>query len=486
MQDPFDAVVVGSGLAGIAMAIKLRQAGIEHFVVLEAARELGGTWRDNTYPGCACDIPSYLYSYSFEPNPGWTRMFAPQHEIWDYTRHCAAKYGISSRIRYESPVTAARFDEDARTWVVETAGGDTYRARLLVTGVGALHVPRYPDIPGRTSFRGTSFHSSGWDHGHDLTGRRVAVIGTGASAIQFVPRIQPLVRHLDLYQRTAAWITPKPDRAIGVRERLIHRRLPVGQKTIRGAVFWLLEGRGVGFALSPRLMVLLEHSARRHLERQVRDPDLRAKLTPHYQIGCKRILISSDFYPAVTRPNVDLVTDEVVEIREHSLVTADGVERPADTIVFATGFDVGANLSRITIVGRGGHRLEDVWQASGRSANLGMTVAGFPNLFLLVGPNTALAHSSMIFMIERQTAYVVDALRAIRRRAATTIEVRPRAQRRFADRVQAKLAGKVWEAGCQSWYLDATGRNSTIWPYFGWQYWLETRRLRTADYEFDA
>jgi cation diffusion facilitator CzcD-associated flavoprotein CzcO len=486
MQDPLDAVVVGSGLAGIAMAIKLRQAGIERFTVLEAGRELGGTWRDNTYPGCACDVPSYLYSYSFEPNPGWTRMFAPQDEIWDYTRHCAAKYGVMSRIRYESRVTSARFDEDARTWIVDTAGGDTYRARVLVTGVGALHVPRYPDIPGRASFLGTSFHSSGWDHSHHLAGRRVAVIGTGASAIQFVPRIQPVVGHLDLYQRTAAWITPKPDRAIGVRERLLHRRLPLAQRTIRGAVFWLLEARGVGFALSPRLMVLLEHSARRHLGRQVRDPALRARLTPHYQIGCKRILISSDFYPAVTRPNVDLVTDEVVEIREHSLVTADGAERPADTIIFATGFDVGANLSRITVAGRGGQRLEDVWQRAGRSANLGMTVAGFPNLFLLVGPNTALAHSSMIFMIERQTEYVVDALRAIRRRAATTIEVRPRAQRRFAERVQAKLIGKVWDSGCQSWYLDATGRNSTIWPYFGWQYWLETRRLRTADYEFDT
>jgi cation diffusion facilitator CzcD-associated flavoprotein CzcO len=413
-------------------------------------------------------------------------MFAPQDEIWDYTRHCADKYDVTSGIRYESRVTSARFDEDARRWIVETAGGDSYRARVLVTGVGALHVPRYPDIPGLTSFKGTLFHSSDWDHGHDLTGRRVAVLGTGASAIQFVPRIQPVVGHLDLYQRTAAWITPKPDRVIGVRERLLHRRLPLGQKMIRGAVFWLLEARGVGFAVSPRLMVLLERSARRHLEKQVRDPDLRAKLTPHYQIGCKRILISNDFYPAVTQPNVELVTDQVVEIRESTVVTADGAERPADTIILGTGFDVGANLSRVTIVGRGGQRLEEVWQRSGRSANLGMTIAGFPNLFVLVGPNTALAHSSMIFMIERQTEYVVDALRAINRRAATTIEVRSRAQRRFTDRVQAKLAGKVWDSGCQSWYLDATGRNSTIWPYFGWQYWLETRRVRTGDYEFDA
>jgi cation diffusion facilitator CzcD-associated flavoprotein CzcO len=486
MQRPLDAVVVGSGLAGIAMAVKLRQAGIDDFVVLEKGHELGGTWRDNTYPGCACDVPSYLYSYSFEPNPDWTRMFATQGEIWDYTRHCADKFGVSPRIRYDSRVSSARFDEQARVWTVETADGTSYHARVLVTGVGVLHRPRYPDIPGLGSFPGASFHSADWDHGHDLTGRRVAVLGTGASAVQFVPQIQPVVGHLDVYQRTPAWITPKPDRAIGRAERLLHRRLPLGQKIVRSVIFFVLEARGAGFAVSPRLMRVLEHSARRHLHSQVTDPYLRARLTPHYQIGCKRILLSNDFYPAVSQPNVDVVTDRIVEIRGDRVVTADGAERPADTLIFGTGFDVAGNLSQVTIVGRDGRELAEVWERSGRSANLGMTVAGFPNLFILVGPNTVPAHSSVSFMIERQTGYVIDALRAVQDRRATTIEVHPRAQRRFAERVQAKLTGTVWASGCQSWYLDGTGRNSTIWPYFASRYWLETRRLRTADFRFDG
>jgi cation diffusion facilitator CzcD-associated flavoprotein CzcO len=484
MSSPLDAVVIGSGLAGIAMAIKLRQAGLDDFLVLEEAHELGGTWRDNTYPGCACDVPSYLYSYSFEPNPDWTRMFAGQDEIWDYTRRCAEKYGVTHRIRYDSAVTSARFDEETRTWTVETSDGHTYDAHVVVTGVGALHVPRYPDIPGLESFKGRSFHSADWDHAHDLTGRRVAVLGTGASAIQFVPQIQPVVGHLDLYQRSPAWITPKPDRVIGRRERLLHRRLPLGQQTVRTAVFWILEARGLCFAAVPRLMRLIERSARRHLEKQVTDPDLRVKLTPQYRIGCKRILISNDFYPAITQPNVDLVTDEIVQIRADTVVTADGTERTTDTIIFGTGFDVGGNLARITIVGRDGRNLEEVWQRSGRSANLGMTVEGFPNLFILIGPNTIVAHSSMIFIIEHQTEYVIDALRAMRDRGATTIEVHSRAQRRFTERIQGKLAGTVWNSGCHNWYLDATGRNATIWPHLAWRYWLETRRVRTADYEF--
>jgi cation diffusion facilitator CzcD-associated flavoprotein CzcO len=481
---PLDAIVIGTGFAGIGMGIKLKQAGFDDFVLLEKDDDLGGTWRDNTYPGCACDVPSYLYSYSFEPNPDWTQMFAPQQEIWEYTRHCADKYGITPHIRYRSAVISARFDEDAALWTVETSAGDTYTARALISGVGALHVPRIPDIPGLDSFTGTWFHSAHWNHQHELAGRRVAVVGTGASAIQFVTQIQPIVGHLDVYQRTAAWITPKPDRKIPAKERRLHRRFPLFQKAIRGLVYWGLEARGAGFALDPRIMSMLEKSARKHLDRQVRDRQSREALTPHYQIGCKRILISDDFYPAVQQPNVELVTDQIAEIRPHGVVTADGLERPAETIIFGTGFDVSGNLMHLKVVGRDGRELSETWEREGISANLGISVAGFPNLFLLVGPNTGLGHTSMIFMIERQADYVIDALQQMRRRNAASIEVRAAAQRAFADRVQTKLSGTVWQSGCQSWYIDPSGRNSTIWPYFAFKYWLETRRVKTRDYEF--
>ena len=476
-------VVIGSGFAGIAMGIKLLAAGVDDFVILEKDDDLGGTWRDNTYPGCACDIPSYLYSYSFEPNPGWTRMFSPQQEIWDYLRRCVDRYGLAPHLRYGVEVTSAAYDTGTARWTVQTGTGDVLTAQLLVTGVGALHEPKVPDLPGLDSFEGTTFHSARWDHDHDLAGERVAVVGTGASSIQFVPQIAPVAGHLDLYQRSAAWITPKPDRSIGARERSWHARAPIGQRAIRTLIYWALELRGIGFAIDPRLMKSLEAQARRHLDKQVADPELRMRLTPHYQIGCKRVLVSNDFYPALTRDDVDLVSDGIREVTPTGIVTADGTERPADTIVFGTGFEVSGNLTRMKIVGRDGVELAEQWDRDGMGAHLGITVTGFPNLFLLTGPNTGLGHHSMVFMIEQQVAYVVQALRALDRRAADWIDVLERRQRRFVDRVQARLAQSVWSS-CQSWYVDENGRNFAIWPHFTWQYWLQTRRLRTRDFAF--
>jgi cation diffusion facilitator CzcD-associated flavoprotein CzcO len=477
-----EVAIIGSGFAGICMGIKLRQAGCENFVILEQADRLGGTWRDNTYPGCACDVPSYLYSFSFEQNPRWTRMFASWDEILGYLEHCAEKYGIADKIRYGADVTEAAYDEATGHWTVTVNGTETLRTQALVSGVGNLHKPKFPEIAGLDSFAGKAFHSSQWDHEHDLTGKRVAVIGTGASAIQFVPKVAEQAAQVDLYQRTPPWITAKPDRVIGSLERSAHARFPAGQRAIRDIIFWGLEARGLGFAGNPKLMKGLELQAKRQLRKQISDPVLREKLTPDYQIGCKRVLISNDYYPALARDNVDVVTDGIARVTPTGVVTADGVERECDTIVYGTGFEVSGNLTRISILGRDGVDLGDTWKQNGIGAHLGIAVAGFPNLFLLVGPNTALGHSSMVFMIEAQVRYVMQALDLLRRRDAAAVEVREDVQERFVSDVQHDLDGSVWQGGCTSWYLDAQGRNSTIWPDFTLTYWRRTRRLNPADF----
>jgi cation diffusion facilitator CzcD-associated flavoprotein CzcO len=482
MRDVLDAVVIGSGFAGIGMAIKLKESGRQDFVVLEKDDDLGGTWRDNTYPGCTCDVPSPMYSFSFAQNPDWSRFFSPQQEIWDYLRDVVERYDLAPHIRYGREVTAASFDETTGTWDVLVNGDETLRARALVAGPGALHKPKVPDLPGLETFEGTTFHSAQWQHDHDLTGRKVAVVGTGASAIQFVPAIQPEVGRLTLFQRSAAWVTPKPDRAISPKERGFYARHPWAQRALRNAVYWALELRGTGFALTPKAMTFIERGARKHLERQVADPDLREKLTPDYQIGCKRILLSNDYYPALTQDNVEVVTDAIERVTAHGVVTADGTEHEVDTIIFGTGFEVSGNLTRVKIVGRDGVELNDRWKARGKGAHLGITVTGFPNLFLLLGPNTGLGHSSVVFMAESQIRYVVQALDLLDARQSSYLDVRDDTETDFLERIQTRLSGTVWESGCTSWYMDENGRNFTIWPHFTWKYWLETRRIEPDDF----
>jgi cation diffusion facilitator CzcD-associated flavoprotein CzcO len=477
-----DVVIIGSGFAGIGMGIRLLKAGRDDFVILEKDADLGGTWRDNTYPGCECDVPSYLYSFSFEQNPHWTKLFSPQEEIWDYLRHCVEKYGLAPHIRYDAEVTGAAYDEQTTTWQVEVNGSELIDAKVLVSGVGALHMPSLPDLPGLETFTGATFHSAKWRHHLDLTGRKVAVIGTGASAIQFVPQIAPIVDELDLYQRSAAWVTPKPNPPITEKQRAFYARHPLGQRAMRTLVYWALEARGTGFALTPKAMKLLEKSARHHLHKQVADPELRAKLEPDYQIGCKRILLSNDFYPALARDNVEVVTDPIAEVRPLGIVDGQGVERPADTIIFGTGFEISGNLTHMKVVGRGGAVLNDVWDEAGIGAHLGISVSGFPNLFLLLGPNTGLGHSSVVFMIESQISYVLQALDLLDHYGAGAMEVRADTQQGFLDRIQNRLAGTVWQSGCKSWYIDENGRNFAIWPHFTWKYWLETRKLDPTAY----
>ncbi|MCK2221006.1 NAD(P)/FAD-dependent oxidoreductase [Actinomadura sp. ATCC 31491] len=482
MREQPGIVIVGAGFAGICMAVKLKEAGYHDFVVLEKAGEPGGTWRDNTYPGCACDVPSHMYSYSFELNPGWSRMFAPQEEIQRYLRSCADKYGVTPHIRHGSAVTGLEYDDGRRSWTVTTEGGATMRANAVVSAIGALHIPKFPDIPGREAFAGPAFHSAAWDHSADLTGKRVAVIGTGASAVQIVPRIAPEAAHVTVFQRTPPWLHPKPDFAFSPAARRL-LRLPGAARALRDGIYWALETRALGFAVHPSLMAAHERLALRHLERQVPDPGLRRALTPGYRIGCKRILISSDYYPALMRDDVSLVTDAVTEIRERSLLDAAGREHPADVIVYGTGFKVVDALAGRHITGRGGRRIQDAW-SKGVEAYYGIATSGFPNLFFLLGPNTGLGHNSVVFMIESQARYVVECLRLLSRTQARALDVRQEAQAAFNRRLRARLDPMVWNAGgCHSWYLDEHGVNRTIWPGFSFEYWARTRRVKPGAYE---
>ncbi|WP_066932681.1 flavin-containing monooxygenase [Microtetraspora fusca] len=472
--------IIGAGFAGLCMAIKLKEAGYHDFVILEKAADLGGTWRDNTYPGCACDVPSPMYSFSFELNPGWSRMFSPQEEIWAYLRDCAEKYDLAPHLRFGVEATGLEYDDDRNVWRVSTSAGEPITANAVVSGIGALHVPSFPDIPGK--FAGPAFHSAEWDHSVDLAGKRVAVIGTGASAIQFVPRVAEVAAELRLFQRTPPWIHPKPDIVFSERAKRI-LRLPGAARTARNAIYWLLESRALGFTIDPRLMRAHRHLAERHLARQVADPTLRAKLTPDYTIGCKRILLSDDFYPALTRDNVELVTEAVTEIRDHSIVDATGREHEVDVIVYGTGFKVADALSEQRIIGRNGRKIQEAWQ-NGVEAYLGITASGFPNLFFLLGPNTGLGHNSVVFMIESQVRYVMDCLRLLSRTGAKAIDVRPEVQRAYNDRLQRRLDRLVWsDGGCTSWYLDERGKNRAVWPGFSFEYWTRTRRMRPGAYE---
>ena len=473
---------MGTGFGGIGMGIALKQAGYDDFIILDKEDDLGGTWRDNQYPGCACDVPSPLYSYSFELNPDWSRLFAPQREIWAYLRGCARKYGLEAHIRYGSVVEQMHWDEDERRWDVQTIEhGElgSWRPRAVVSAAGALHLPAYPDIPGAERFAGTSFHSARWDHSCDLAGKRVAVIGTGASAIQFVPEIAARAGQLTVFQRTPPWIHPRPDAPIPARMRTAFRRAPVAARALRDAIYLGLEMRGLGFAVSPKLMAPLEAVARRHLASQVTDPALRARLTPDYTIGCKRILLSSDYYPALQRPNVSLVTEGITGITEAGVTTADGEEHKADVIIYATGFRVAESVTSLNVTGRDGRKL----QPGNLEAYRGVTVAGFPNLFLLLGPNTGQGHTSAVFMIESQIQHVLSCLRLLAKDKADAIEVAESAQRRYNDALQRRLRRAVWsEGGCRSWYLDSDGVNRTLWPGFTFEYWARTRRARPGDY----
>jgi cation diffusion facilitator CzcD-associated flavoprotein CzcO len=473
--------IVGAGFGGVGMAIRLMQEGVDDFVVLERAGDIGGTWRDNTYPGCTCDVQSHLYSFSFAPNPRWTRTFSPQPEIWAYIKRIAHEHGVMPHVRLGHEVRGAEWDEGAQRWRIDTARGPV-TARVLVLASGALSDPVIPPLKGLDAFRGATFHSAHWDHGFDLKDKRVAVIGTGASAIQFVPAIQPLVEMLHLFQRTAPWVVPRHERDVGQRTHGLFRRVPAAQRLVRGAIYLQREAT-LGLFRHPAAMRVAQLAARRHLRKSVADPVLRRKLTPDFTMGCKRVLLSNEYYPALAQPNVEVVTEGIAEVREHSVVSTDGVERPVDAIIFGTGFRPTDPPLAPYVRGHGGVSLTDAWGGSPK-ALAGTTVAGFPNLFILMGPNTGLGHTSVLYMLEAQIDHVLGALGHMRASGLGAVEPRPEAQAAYVASVDRRMRGTVWvSGGCASWYLDATGRNSTLWPDTTYGFRRRVARFRPKEYQ---
>ena len=459
-----DHLVIGAGFAGVCTAIKLQEAGERDFVVVEKDSDVGGTWHINTYPGAECDVPSQLYSYSFALNPDWSKVYSPQPEIWAYVRRVAEESGTLDRFVFDTAVLDVAWDQGAQRWLVTTTNGD-YAARSVIAGTGALAEPALPDLDGIDGFQGEIFHSARWNHDVDLTGKRIAVIGTGASAIQLVPELQKVAAQLDVYQRTPNWIIPRNERRFSTLEKALFRRVPAAQRAARAAVYAMLEARAPAFTRFPVLQVATETAAKRNIRKAIADPGLREKVTPAYRAGCKRILISNAYYPALAADNVELVTDGIAKITGNAIVTKDGAERPIDVLVVATGFHVTDPPIAEHVTGRDGRRLADVWDEHGMAAYKGTTVNGFPNFFQIVGPNVGLGHSSMIFMIESQVRYVVDAVRTMRREGYGAVEPSADVQQRWTDAIRERMRPTVWTTGgCASWYLDKFGNNTTLWP----------------------
>jgi cation diffusion facilitator CzcD-associated flavoprotein CzcO len=473
-------VVIGAGFGGIGMALALQRAGIEDFLVAEAADSLGGTWRDNTYPGAACDVPANLYSYSFRPGR-WSRRFPVQQETLAYLRAVSQERGLGRHLRFGSRVTAASFDERRARWDLTLSDGGTLRANAVVCAVGQLNRPALPDIAGRDDFAGPSWHSARWDHGVDLAGRKVAVVGTGASAIQFVPEVAKAAAHVDVYQRSAPYVLPKGDRPYRDAERALFDRLPVVRKADRLRVFLYGELLTSGFVTSRRLLATPMAMWRRQLTTHITDPRLREKCVPDYVMGCKRVLFSNDWYPTLARPNVDLVTEPVERIVPDGVVTAGGGLRPADVIIYGTGFKTLDFLAPMSVTGLRGRRLDDAWH-DGAEAYLGIAVSGFPNFFMLYGPNTNLGGNSIIYMLEGQIGYVLAALRALDDEGLDWMDVRPEVQRAFNAWVESASRTSVWQSGCHNWYTTASGRNTNNWPVHTFRYRYRTRRFDLAGY----
>jgi cation diffusion facilitator CzcD-associated flavoprotein CzcO len=476
----FDVAIVGSGFSGMGMAIKLKQEGKRDFVVLERADDVGGTWHYNTYPGCACDVPSHLYSFSFAPNPRWTETYSKQPEIRAYLERVADDFGIRPHVRFGHTVEECAWNEQEKLWEVQTDRG-AIRARVLVAGMGPLAEPKMPELPGLEDFEGETFHSARWNHDWDPKGKRVASIGTGASAIQYVPELQPDVEQLHVFQRTPPWVFPHNNRPVKDWERRLYSRSKLAQRLMRGGIYTGREAAVLGFVKNPKLMRIAEWVAKRHMRSAISDPELLEKVTPDYTIGCKRILPSNKWYPALGKPNIELVTSGVKEVRRNSVVDEDGVEREVDAIVFGTGFAVTDQPVSRQVRGRDGRTLDELWQGSPR-AHLGLTVAGYPNFFLLLGPNTGLGHNSMVYMIESQLAHVMGALRAMDKSGADTVEVRQDVLDGYNAAIEEQLEGTVWNTGCKSWYFDANGRNSTLWPDWTWRFRRRAAEFKPSEY----
>ncbi len=483
MKPTVDVAIIGAGFAGIGAAVRLKQRGDTSFMIFERAAEVGGTWRDNVYPGCACDIPSHLYSLSFAPNANWSRMYSSQPEILAYLKNVVDTHGLNSSIRYNSEITRVEFSEEGGYWTLTDRADRQTTARVVLAGIGPLNQPRLPNLTGLDRFEGRQFHSGNWDSTYDLTGKRVAVIGTGASAIQIIPAIAPVVSQLTVFQRTAPWVAPRLDFAMSQQRQRLFQRLPLLRRAYRSLIYWLNELRGLSFFGYETLNKLGTQVSLRHIKAQIQDPELQRKVTPNYKLGCKRVLVSDDYYPALTRPNVELVTDSITEVKTHSIVDSAGVERPLDALIFGTGFVAADIFRELTIVGLGGRNLLAEWRVTGAQAHYGMTVSGYPNLLFLLGPNSGLGHNSIIHMIESQLTYVISYLDYLKRFGPNAyIDLKPEAQQTYNEDIQQKLQTTVWASGCQSWYHNAEGRNTTLWPGLTVTYRRATRRINPAEY----
>lgn len=482
MKADYEVGIVGAGFAGLAAALRLKKSGKTSFVVFERAAEPGGTWRDNVYPGCACDVASPLYSLRQALNSGWSRLYAGQPEILAYMNDVVQKNDLRKHIRFQTDIVTAVFQKDIGGWVLTDRSGNSYSVHLLVLGTGPLNRPHIPNFAGLATFKGNYFHSSQWDSSFDFTGKKVAVIGTGASAIQIIPALAPIVEHLTVFQRTPAWVTPRNDRALTEAQHRRWKKFPTLLWLKREAIYWFSEFLGLGFVGFEPINRIMRQVALGRLKRQVKDPETRQKLTPTYKIGCKRILRSDDYYKTFNRQNVTLVTDAIDQFTEEGIV-ANGRLHPLDAVVFGTGFIAADIHLYLQVIGPGGDNLIDRWKVTGAEAYRGTTVAGFPSLCLLLGPNTGLGHNSVVHMMESQLNYVMGYLQHLEQMPeGAYLDVKEDVQRRYNTDLQRKFKGTVWSSGCQSWYLNAAGKNTTLYPRLSARFRRQTKRFDPAVY----
>ena len=484
MRSQRSIAVVGAGFGGVGALVMLKRAGYDNVTAFEKGERVGGVWHHNTYPGAACDIASHLYEYSFAPNPRWSRRYAPQAEIQAYLENVARDNGVLDRIRFSTEVERATWDEDSAKWRVQTSAGE-YEAEVLVTACGQLSVPKVPPLPGLDSFAGPAFHTAEWRHDVELAGKRVAVIGTGCSAIQVVPSIQPIVEHVDVYQRSPGWTFPKMDFAYKERTKRLFERFPLLQRLDRESVFWFMEFGAAAMTDKPWLLGFFRATGRWQINRAIKDPELRAKVTPRDEVGCKRVMLTDDWYPALTKPNVELVTDRIAEVTPSGIRTADGAEHPADVLVFATGFKTHGFVAPMEVSGVGGRTLAEDWGEVPR-AYLGLSVPNFPNMFLLYGPNTNGGTGSVIYTIESAVGHLIGALEQMERAQASRIEVRREVAEAFDRELRSALSQTVWHSGCSNWYVDENGNDPNQWPWLWRQYRHRTATIEPGTYELSA
>ncbi|MDV2439862.1 NAD(P)/FAD-dependent oxidoreductase [Acinetobacter gerneri] len=475
--------IIGAGFGGLAMAIRLLQNGIDDFIILEKANEVGGTWRENQYPGAACDVQSHMYSLSFAPKKNWSKRYAEAPEIFSYIQDLVEEYDLDKFIKFNQEVISAQYDEIQTHWQIKLKSGKSVQSQFLVFASGPLHVPQIPKIKGIEHFKGEVFHSSAWNHDYDLTGKNVASIGTGGSAIQYIPEIAHKVKQLYVFQRTAAWVIPRDERAYGALDKKLFAKYDWFRKLHRARLYWSNESRVVPI-VQPKLMKYAQKLAEFFIKHQVKDQNIAQKLTPDFVMGCKRILISNKYFPTFNRKNVELITDAIQEITEDSIITKDGTKREIDCLIYGTGFitDPRIYLKNFKCIGQHAIELNDAWK-DGAESYYGITTKNFPNLFQLLGPNTVLGHNSVIFMIESQVDYILQLIQLVEKTNTQAIVVRPQVQDDFNEKIQEKLKGTVWQSGCVSWYQQDGGKNFSLWPTYTWKYWLETQKVNPADYQ---